>query len=207
MPAHSVSIDTPTNSRIRKIVQDLEQTYTPEPDKFIYGGGRVQEYSQPGNNGAYPGHYMDHTEGGGVKKKMRAVVKGATDFKEGFDQGVSGVLNPISKTLKPVAKLAKTVAPLAPLLLALGEGDMEIKPVRRGRRKSVEYIEQHGGNLKKTAKSSAKKLVEASTDRAVKAIGGGKAERGKIVSQVMKEQGLSLPKASAYVKQHGLYKK
>jgi hypothetical protein len=60
----------------------------------------VQEYSQPGNNGAYPGHYMEHTEGGGPAKKMRKVVKGVSEFKDGFDQGVSGVLNPISKTLK-----------------------------------------------------------------------------------------------------------
>ena len=91
MPAHSVSIDTPTNSKIRKIVQDLEQTYTPEPDKFIYGGGRVQEYSTPGNNGSYPSHFMEHTEGGGPAKKMRKVIKGVSEFKDGFDQGITGV--------------------------------------------------------------------------------------------------------------------
>jgi len=203
MPSHAISLDTPTNSKIRKIVQDLEQTYTPEPDKFIYGGGRVEEYSQSGNNGAYPSAYMEHVEGGGPKKKMRAVVKGATDFKKGFDQGISGVLNPISKTLKPVSKLAKTVAPLAPLLLALGEGDMEIKPVRR--RKSD--LQTHGGNIKSTAKKSAKKLIEVATDKVVKSLGGGKAERGRIVSKIMKEQGLSLPMASKYVKEHGLYQK
>ena len=70
MPSHSISICTPTNAKIRKIVQDLEQSYVPEPDKFIYGGGRVEEYCKSGNNGAYPGHYMDHTEGGGPTKKI-----------------------------------------------------------------------------------------------------------------------------------------
>ena len=47
MPAHSVSIQTPTNAKIRQMVQNLEQsyTYTGEPDKFIYGGGKVNEYA------------------------------------------------------------------------------------------------------------------------------------------------------------------
>jgi hypothetical protein len=42
---------------------------------------------------------------------MKQVGQFASDFKRGFDQGISGVVNPITKTLKPVAKLAKTVAP------------------------------------------------------------------------------------------------
>ena len=192
MPVHSVSIDTPTNSKIRKIVQDLEQTYAPEPDTFIYGGGRVAEYSQPGNNGAYPGHYMDHTEGGGPSKKLRKVSKVASDFKEGFDRGVSGVLNPISKTLKPVTKLAKTVAPIVPLaMLALGE--METKPVKRKRIR--------------VPKEMTQPVIRKKAEEFIQTHGGGKAERGKIVSQIMKEQGLSLPMASKYVKENGLYKK
>jgi len=194
MPVHSVSIDTPTNSKIRKIVQDLEQTYAPEPDKFIYGGGRVAEYSQPGNNGAWPGHYMDQTEGGGPSKKLRKVGKFASDFKEGFDRGVSGVLNPVTKSLKPVAKLAKTVAPIVPLaMLALGEGDMETKPVKRKRIRVPKGMDQP--------------VIRKKAEEFIQTHGGGKAERGKIVSQVMKEQGLSLPLASAYVKAHNLYKK
>jgi hypothetical protein len=102
--------------------------------------------------------------GGGPKKKMRQVGQFASDFKKGFDQGVSGVINPITKTLKPVSKLATTLAPLAPLMLALGEGDM---------------------------KSAVKRA----------------SKRGQIVSQIMKEQGLTLPMASRYVKEHGLYTK
>ena len=47
MPAHSLSINTPTNAKIRQIVADLEQTYTytGQPDQFIYGGWRVEEFS------------------------------------------------------------------------------------------------------------------------------------------------------------------
>jgi hypothetical protein len=201
MPAHSVSINTPTNAKIRQIVQDLEQTYTytGEPDKFIYGGGKVSEYAQSGNSGSYPPTYMEHVEvggnikktakaqakrvinavgdkavkslGGGPKRKMKQVGQFASDFKKGFDQGVSGVVNPITKTLKPVAKLAKTVAPLAPLLLALGEDKMTTKPFKKR----------------------------------VRAVGGGAKARGAIVSKIMKEKGLNLPMASKYVKQHGLY--
>jgi hypothetical protein len=187
---HSISINTPTNARIREIVQNLEQTYTPEPDRFIYGGGRSSEYSQSGNNGSYPSMELS---GGGPKKKM----KYASDLKNAFDTGLSSVLNPVSKTLKPVSKLAKTLAPLAPLLLALGERDMEIKPVRPMR---------IGGNVKKTAKKSASRVIEAVANKAVKKLGGrGPSERNMIVKQVMAEHGLSLPKASAFVKANGLY--
>ena len=69
MPPHSISINTPTNAKIRQIVQNLEQSYTPEPDKFIFGGGSVREYAQSGNNGSYPApmESMEHAEGGGKK--------------------------------------------------------------------------------------------------------------------------------------------
>lgn len=201
MPSHSISINTPTNSRIRQIVQDLEQsyTYTGEPDKFIYGGGKVSEFAQSGNNGAYPSSHMESVEvggnikktakkqakriidavgdkvvkkiGAGPKKKMKQVGQFASDFKDGFDRGIRSVVNPISKTLKPVSKLATTLAPLAPLLLALGEGDMTTKPFKKRVRK----------------------------------VGGGAKARGAIVSKVMREHGLSLPMASKFVKEHGLY--
>lgn len=194
MPAHSISINTPTNAKIRQIVENLEQSYVhTQPDQFIYGGGRVEEYSQPGNQGSYPPAYMEHVGGnikktakkqgkrvieavgdkvvkklgGGPKKKMAR----ASELKDAFDTGLRNVLNPVSKTLKPVAKLAKTVAPLAPLLLALGEGDMKPAVVKKRMR----------------------------------AVGGGAKARGEIVSKVMKEQGLSLPMASKYVKENGLY--
>jgi hypothetical protein len=194
MPAHSISINTPTNARVRQIVQDLEQTYTytGQPDQFIYGGGKVSEYAQSGNAGSYPPSYMEHV-GGNIKKVakkqakrvieavgdkavkklgsgMKKKMARASELKDAFDTGLRNVLNPVSKTLKPVAKLAKTVAPLAPLLLALGE-DMKSAVVKKR----------------------------------VRAVGGGAKARGAIVSRVMKEQGLSLPMASKFVKENGLY--
>ena len=71
MPPHSISINTPTNAKIRQIVQNLEQSYTPEPDKFIFAGGAVREYARSSNNGSYPPSYMEsteHAEGGGPSK-------------------------------------------------------------------------------------------------------------------------------------------
>lgn len=203
MPPHSISLNTPTNARIRKIVENLEQSYTPEQTQFIYGGGKVSEYSQSGNNGSYPP--MDELSAGGPKKKLRQASKFATDFKEGFDKGLSGVLNPVSKTLTPVTKLAKTVAPLVPLaMLALGEEKMEIKPVKRGRPKR----ELEAGNVKKTAKKAASRVIDAAANKAVKKLGGrAPSARGAIVKKVMAEHGLSLPKASAYVKANNLYQK
>ena len=67
MPAPSISINTPTNAEIPQIVQNLEQSYTPEPDKFIFAGGQTLEYARSGNNGSYPAPMKstESTEGGG----------------------------------------------------------------------------------------------------------------------------------------------
>jgi hypothetical protein len=167
MPAHSISINTPTNAKIRQIVQNLEQSYTPEPDRFIFGGGAVREYSQSGNNGSYPAP-MEHTEGGGPSKKLRKVGKTLKQGAKAFNDVAA-----------PVAKVVSTLAPLAPLLLALGE---DIKPaVVKPKRIRVPKVEPK--------------------------VGGGKSECGQIVKQIMKEKGMSLPQASKYVKEHGLYTK
>jgi hypothetical protein len=79
---------------------------------------------------------------------------------------------------------------------------MEIKPHKRVIQRKINRV---GGNVKKTVKKSASRVIEAVADKAVKRLGGGRAERGAIVKQVMAEHGLSLPKASAYVKANGLY--
>jgi hypothetical protein len=48
--------------------------------------------------------------------------------------------------------------------------------------------------------------VQSAVSRAKKAVGGrGPSGRGEIVRKVMREHGLSLPQASKYVKEHGLY--
>ena len=166
MPAHSISINTPTNAKIRQIVQNLEQSYTPEPDRFIFGGSQIREYSQPGNNGSYPTP-MEHTEGGGPAKKMRKVGKTIKQGAKAFNDVAA-----------PVAKVVSTLAPLAPLLLALGE---DIKPA---------VVKPKRIRVPKEPK-----------------VGGGKSERGQIVARIMKEQGLSLPMASRYVKEKNLYQK
>lgn len=167
MPPHSISINTPTNAKIRQIIQNLEQSYTPEPDRFIFGGSQIREYARSGNNGSYPAP-AEHTEGGGPAKKMRKVGKTLKQGAKAFNDVAA-----------PVAKVVSTLAPLAPLLLALGENDMETKPVKP-------------------------KRIRVPKDPKV---GGRKSERGQIVKQIMKEQGLSLPMASRYVKEHGLYTK
>jgi hypothetical protein len=41
----------------------------------------------------------------------------------------------------------------------------------------------------------------------VESVGSGRATRAALVKKIMKEKGLSLPAASKYVKEHGLYKK
>ena len=114
----------------------------------------------------------------------------------------------IDKTLKqsakgfndvmgPVASIAKTVAPLAPLLLALGEGDMETKPVKPKRIRVPKEPKVGDMDAKKS------KRIRVPEPK----VGGGRHERGQIVKQIMKERGLTLPMASRYVKENGLYEK
>ena len=97
----------------------------------------------------------------------------------------------------PVASIAKTVAPLAPLLLALGEGDMETKPVKPKRVRVPKEPKVGDMDAKKS------KRIRVPEPK----VGGGRHERGQIVKQVMKERGLSLPMASRYVKENNLYQK
>lgn len=79
----------------------------------------------------------------------------------------------------------------------------------------------HGGDwssgLQKVGKQLASKGIDYGLSEAGKylhgALGAGKkmkrhpamSNRGEIVKQVMREHGMSLPQASSYVKQHGLY--
>ena len=74
-----------------------------------------------------------------------------------------------------------------------------------GREKKEELI-----RLKKKCKELEEgrlggRTVYASSVSSTRRQGGKKSERGEIVKRVMREQGLSLPQASKYVKEHGLY--
>ena len=54
--------------------------------------------------------------------------------------------------------------------------------------------------------SSSRGRKPSDTDVTSRPVGGSKrSARGEIVKKVMREQGLSLPEASKYVKQKGLY--
>jgi len=86
--------------------------------------------------------------------------------------------------------------------MALGEGDMETKPVKP-KRVRVHKEPKVGGDM--DAKPVKPKRIRVPKEEPK--VGGGRHERGQIVKQVMKEQGLTLPMASRYVKEQNLYKK
>jgi hypothetical protein len=51
------------------------------------------------------------------------------------------------------------------------------------------------------------KMTTKPFKKRIRAVGGGAKARGAIVSKIMKEQGLSLPMVSKFVKENGLYLK
>jgi len=80
----------------------------------------------------------------------------------------------------------------------------------RRRAQFVENIQpKEGGFSLEEAKAIAKKYapsaVKLAKEYAKVGKGKGKSARGEIVKKVMREKGLSLPEASKYVKEHGLY--
>jgi hypothetical protein len=90
---------------------------------------------------------------------------------------------------------------------------MEGEPVQgreselsRLKRKCKELEEgRYGGRLDERKRREGGRTVYASNVSSTRRQGGKKSERGEIVKRVMREQGLSLPQASKYVKEHGLY--
>lgn len=103
--------------------------------------------------------------------------------------------------------------------LASSHDAMFAFPAGHGAGRPVQAL--HGGDwstgLKNVGKNLASKGIDYGLSEAGKylhgALGAGKkmkrhpalSNRGEIVKQVMREHGMSLPQASAFVKQHGLY--
>jgi len=68
----------------------------------------------------------------------------------------------------------------------------------------MEDERRYGGRMGERQRFGGR-TVYASSVSSTRRQGGKKSERGEIVKRVMREQGLSLPQASKYVKEHGLY--
>jgi len=114
-----------------------------------------------------------------------------------------------------VASIAKEVGPdLIRMAMTKGAGRKKRAPKKGGINlkdviDSSMPVARQVADLVKSADpvltDGARKLV--SKVKSVVGGGGGRAKRAEIVKKIMKEKGLSMIKASSYVKQHGLYKK
>jgi hypothetical protein len=132
-------------------------------------------------------------------------------------QSVGDALNP---STSPIAKEVYKDVGTAAALAALGLGHPH-KRGRKARALAQHYAAAHGGfgwkdvgNAFKSvgsfvgneivapvAKDVGKDLLKS----ALTGKGGARAQRGAIVKQVMKQHGLSLPAASKFIKEQGLY--
>lgn len=135
-------------------------------------------------------------------------------------KSIGNALNPATS---PIAKEVYKDVGTAAALAAMGLGH----PPKRGRKARAlaqHYAAAHGGKVPNWLKSIgntlapvgnfvAKEIVapiakDVGKDLLKSALtgkGGARAARGAIVKQVMKQHGLSLPAASKFVKEHGLY--
>jgi len=102
--------------------------------------------------------------------------------------------------LDDLGKVSQAVAPFAPLLMGLGNP----KKSKKGGVLIKDYPSQFHINtgLMPPALASYNPPVPS-----VSGSGRKPSERGAIVKRIMAEKGMSLPQASKYVKEHGLYKK
>jgi hypothetical protein len=102
--------------------------------------------------------------------------------------------------LDDLGKVSQAVAPFAPLLMGLGKP----KKTKKGGVLITDAPSQFHTNtgLMPPALASYNPPVPS-----VSGSGRKPSERGAIVKRIMAEKGMSLPQASKYVKEHGLYKK
>jgi hypothetical protein len=157
------------------------------------------------------GYAEDKTLGAGVSAAGVSAAGVSAAGKPRRSKKGSGVMDTIGD-------IAHAVAPFAPMLLAAG------KTKKRGGELSLVGLKNLHGQPPFTAPANAKITVSAGppppsenfttrNDRPGSYAGGAKTRsaskapnaRNEIVKKVMKEQGLSLPAASKYVKTHGLY--
>lgn len=166
-----------------------------------------------------------HQHGGAVWEDDEGMVHSTPRRRGGKANKVVNTFKKIGKALKPVVQELKPVAKKFVKEVVIPEGIKMAKsylagpsadvPVtasgRRRRRKPVEYeseSDEEGGALimnhpKQFHSKSYPKGLASYNPKGGKR--GGSA-RGAIVSKVMREKGMSLPEASRYVKEKGLYK-
>ena len=198
------------------------------------GLGRESPYLQSGYNDAEAMGISTPT-GYGRKSKVAAVpitsmmVPVSGTGRKPKKSGVAAV--PITSMMVPVSGTGRrrkkggvVMPPQHPMPVYHGGHHDErfAFPAGHGAGRPVHALSHlHGGDwssgLQKVGKQLASKGIDYGLSEAGKylhgALGAGKkmkrhpamSNRGEIVKQVMREHGMSLPQASSYVKQHGLY--
>lgn len=143
MPPQSVSLNTPINARVRKIVMEMDAMPSLRTSNSLmtdmYGSGRVEKYVANGNSGSYPSsaardyqavsgkpdRLVDVSVGGGVKmvvKRMPKPVKEAL-VKEAIKSMAGGKISRSKKAKKwtdYAVDTAKKGIGLASMAKALG---------------------------------------------------------------------------------------
>jgi hypothetical protein len=106
--------------------------------------------------------------------------------------------------LGDIGKVTQAVAPFLPLLMGLGRARRRAPPKSKAGALIKDVPSQFHINtgLMPPALASYNPPVPS-----VSGSGRKPSERGAIVKRIMAEKGMSLPQASKYVKEHGLYKK
>ena len=151
MPPQSVSLNTPVNARVRKIVMEMDAMPSLRTSNSLmtdmYGSGRVEKYVASGNSGSYPSSAVrDYQAVSGVPDKLVDVSVGGkisrskkaskwTDF--AVDTAKKGIgLASMAKALggaKP--KAVKAVAPKAKMAKGSPEMKAHMAKLRAMRKK------------------------------------------------------------------------
>lgn len=155
--------------------------------------------------------------GGDIDSIVDAMVSGVTAKGRGTHGGKVNLKKTL-KTVQSVAKQAwKTVAPIVkPILSQLGDRGVEYLATEAANKIGDtvgNYIDIDKDALKNEINALGRQQLQTTTGFGMKgkkccSRGAGTKKpnkRNEIVRKVMNEKGLSLPQASSYVKQHGLY--
>ena len=180
MSAQSVSLNTPVNARVRKLVMEMDAAPSLRTSNSqmtdMYGSGRVEKYVASGNSGSYPSASAgDYQSVSGVPERLVDVSVGGRQNKV-RKQGVAKALRTFGRAVKPLGKNLKPIkdALVEEIVDEIEYGGRQNKVRKQGAAKALRTYGRAVKPLGKTIKPIKDALVDAAVSN-IKGLGIGSA--------------------------------
>ena len=214
----SHNISSPEDAKLRQILDEMDAKHMKNEPTLLFGGGPLKEYISSGNSAAFPPVHLleDMRETGGslVGGKVNRVHKATRWSNFVRDLIPKGIRDAVTKKAVSTIEGAgfKKVAKNALKTVNRAVNKRIKKVVEKSSPKvvyaeEIPYAEDYSDLPEVPKESGAGYAHHSMVKRRKNAAGKKPSLRNMVVKKVMKEQGLKLMAASAYVKKHKLYVK